>query len=111
MKKISADLKKDFPILSRSMNGKPLIYLDNAATTQKPLQVIDAISKFYKESNANIHRGVYTLAEEATQEYENTRIKVARFINSSTHDNIIFTRSKISSIGIFAEIIFNRRPP
>ncbi len=73
-------LRRDFPILSREVHGRKLVYLDSAATTQKPRQVIDAISDFYRTSNANIHRGLHTLAEEATQAYERTRARVARFL-------------------------------
>jgi cysteine desulfurase/selenocysteine lyase len=95
-------IKKDFPIFSRTFNGKPLIYLDSAATTQKPNSVIDAISRFYKESNANIHRGVYPLAQEATDLYEKTRDRVAQFINSPTSHNIIFTRNATESVNLVA---------
>ncbi|OVE78424.1 cysteine desulfurase [bacterium F11] len=103
MKKIDPiKLNRDFPILARSMNGKPLVYLDNAATTQKPTRVIDALSRFYRESNANIHRGVYTLAEEATDLYEKTRTKCADFLGSPSSHNIIFTRSTTESINLVA---------
>ena len=76
-------IKQDFPILKRKLkNEKKLIYLDNAATTQKPKQVIDAICKYYSEYNSNIHRAVYQIAEEATEEYEKTRANIQRFINA-----------------------------
>src|SRR5882672_4521398 len=97
-----AKIKKDFPLLSRSMNGKPLVYLDSAATSQKPNSVIEAIADFYRRHNANIHRGVYSLAEEATALYEETREKVARFINSPTHQTVIFTRNTTESINLVA---------
>src|SRR5262245_1424219 len=73
-------VREDFPILTRQVNGKRLVYLDNAATSQKPNQVIDALSHFYRTSNANIHRGIHTLAQEATRAYEDTRKAVARFL-------------------------------
>ena len=76
------DVRKDFPILNRQVHGRPLVYLDNAATTQKPHQVIDALVDYYENHNANIHRGIHTLAEEATNAYEAVRPKVSRFIHS-----------------------------
>ena len=85
-------LRADFPILSRQVHGKRLVYLDNAATTQKPLSVIEAEARYYKESNANIHRGIHTLSEEATALYEGTRKKVAKFIGASAPESIIFTK-------------------
>ena len=75
-------IRKDFPILDRRVHGKPLVYLDNAATTQKPRQVIDALVHYYEHYNANIHRGLHTLAEEATAAYEESRLKAGRFINA-----------------------------
>lgn len=95
-------LRKDFPIFSRSWNGKPLVYLDSAATTQKPESVINALADFYRHSNANIHRGVYALAEEATALYENARRRIATFINSPTSTNVIFTRNATESINLVA---------
>ena len=83
MKKLNPiDVRKDFPLLARTTRGKPLVYLDSTATTQRPTAVIDALVKFYSESNANIHRGVYALAEEATALYEGARVRVASFINA-----------------------------
>src|SRR5688500_4083919 len=76
-------VRKDFPILSTQSHGRPLVYLDNGATTQKPRQVIDAISRYYESQNANIHRGVYELSQVATREYEEARAKVRRFINAA----------------------------
>jgi cysteine desulfurase/selenocysteine lyase len=78
------DARKNFPILSRLVNGKPLIYFDNAATTQKPKQVIDAIVKYYSEQNANIHRGVHRMSQDATELYENARITVQKHINAKS---------------------------
>ena len=75
-------VRKDFPILKRKVHGKPLVYLDNAATTQKPRQVIEALVDYYENYNANIHRGLHKLAEEATEAYEGSRSKVARFIKA-----------------------------
>ena len=75
-------IRNDFPILSREVNGKPLVYLDNGATTQKPQVVIDAISKYYEFENSNIHRGVHTLSQEATEAYEQARVKVQQFLNA-----------------------------
>ena len=103
MKPFSAEaVRKDFPIFSRPMNGKPLVYLDSAATTQKPARVIEALDRFYRESNANIHRGVYTLAEDATERYETARKRVAKFINAPTEKSVVFTRNTTESINLVA---------
>src|SRR5689334_6151037 len=94
-------IRQDFPILSRKLfDGKNLVYLDNAATTQKPKEVIDSISRYYSEYNANIHRAVYQIAEEATEEYENTREKIRKFINARYPEEIIFTRNTTESINL-----------
>lgn len=95
-------IRKDFPILTRKFNGKPFIYLDNAATTQKPLSVINKISDYYSSYNSNIHRAVYDVAEEATDAYELTREKVCRFINASSTEEIIFTRNATEAINLVA---------
>lgn len=95
-------LKKDFPIFSRKINSKPLVYLDNASTSQKPKPVIDAISNYYKTFNANIHRGIHTMSEEATVAYENTREHIAKFINANISKEIIFTRNTTESINLVA---------
>ncbi|MEO9363325.1 MAG: aminotransferase class V-fold PLP-dependent enzyme, partial [Nitrososphaera sp.] len=96
-------IRKDFPILKRKvMGGKPLVYLDNAATTQKPLAVINAIHDYYMNYNSNIHRAVHQLAEEATKAYEDTRIKIAKFINARSTDEIIFTRNTTEAINLVA---------
>ena len=79
------EIRKDFPILSQKVNGKPLVYLDNGATTQKPLTVINAIADYYKEYNSNIHRGVHALSQFATDKYEESRGKVRAFILSLIH--------------------------
>ncbi len=95
-------IRKDFPILTRKINGKPFIYFDNAATTQKPLSVINKISDYYSSYNSNIHRAVYDIAEEATDAYELTRKKVCKFINASSTDEIIFTRNATEAINLVA---------
>ena len=97
------NIRKDFPILDRTVrDNKTLVYLDNASTTQKPNQVIDAINDYYKNHNANIHRAVYALAEEATELYEQTRDKVANFINVPNRDEIIFVRGTTEAINLVA---------
>jgi len=93
-------IRQDFPILSQKIYGKPLIYLDNAATTQKPLCVIDKISELYKTQNANIHRGVHFLSAKATENHENARQNIAKFINAPSRDEIIFTRGTTESINL-----------
>jgi len=94
-------LRKDFPILGQKINGKPLVYLDNAATTQKPKQVIAAVREYYEKYNANIHRGIHSLSELATEKYEGTRSKVADFINASPKE-IIFTKNTTESLNLIA---------
>lgn len=93
------EIKKDFPIFTREFNGKKLVYLDSAATSQKPKQVIEAIYNYYAKYNANVHRGVYTLAEEATAIYENARKKLAQFINAKPEE-IIFTKNSTESLNL-----------
>src|SRR5579872_4330659 len=92
-------LRADFPILKKQIHAKPLIYLDSAASAQKPQQVLDAMHAFYAEQYANIHRGVYALTEQATEMYEAARANVARFIGAQPHE-IIFTRSTTESINM-----------
>ena len=96
-------VRKDFPILTRLVNGKPLVYFDTAASAQRPNAVIDATSRFYREHNANIHRGVHTLSQEATEDYENARIKVAAFINAPSSSELVFTRGTTESINLVAQ--------
>jgi len=96
-------IRQDFPILQRMVRGKPLIYLDNAATTQKPSSVIERIARYYAEGNANIHRGVYALSEQATEAYEAARTTVQRFLNASARQEIIFTRNSSESINLVAQ--------
>jgi len=93
-------IRADFPILKRLIHGKPLIYLDNAATSQKPQVVIDTLTRYYSEENANIHRGAYSLSEQATQAYEDARLKVRHFINAPSEREIIFTRSVSEAINL-----------
>jgi cysteine desulfurase/selenocysteine lyase len=95
------NIRKDFPIFNRKINGHSLIYLDNAATAQRPQQVLDAINLFYTTYNSNVHRGVYTIAEEATTAYEQVRAKVARFINALPEE-IVFTQGTTASINMVA---------
>ena len=97
------NIRKDFPILKRKVrDNKPLVYLDNASTTQKPKQVIDAITNYYNNYNANIHRSVYSIAEEATEAYEKVRDKVAKFLNISKREEIIFVRGTTEGINLVA---------
>src|SRR5580698_9471181 len=95
-------IRKDFPVLSRQVHGHPLIYLDNAATTQKPASVIETESRYYEQTNANIHRGIHTLSEEATSQYEKAREKVARLIGAAVSESIIFTRNATEAINLVA---------
>ena len=95
-------IRADFPILDSQINGQPLCYLDNAATTQKPAVVIDAMNRYYRADNANVHRAAHTLAERATNAMESARLSVARFINAASSDEIIFTRGTTESINLVA---------
>ncbi len=97
-----AAIRELFPVLSREVKGRPLVYFDNAATSQKPRQVIDALLNYYAGYNANIHRGIHTLAEEATAAFEETRDTVREFIHASAREEIIFTRGTTESINLVA---------
>jgi cysteine desulfurase/selenocysteine lyase len=97
-----AQIRRDFPVLERTVNGRRLVYLDNGATTQKPRQVIEALTRFYSLHNANIHRGIHTLAEEATALYEDVRAKVAAFINAPHASEVVFTRNTTEAINLVA---------
>jgi len=97
-----AHVRADFPLLEREINGKPIAYLDSAATTQKPSYVIDAITDYYQRLNANVHRGAYQLAGEATDAYESARSKVAQFIKAGSANELVFTRGTTSSINTIA---------
>ena len=104
-------IRPDFPILKREINDRPLIYLDNAATTQKPQSVIDALSHYYTTMNANIHRGLHTLAEESTTAYEAVRQQVATFIHASSAREIVFTRNTTESLNLLAYSLGSRVKP
>lgn len=95
-------VRADFPILSRLVKNHPLVYLDNGASSQKPIQVIQAISEYYKHSHANVHRGVHTLSQEATDAYEKARIQCQEFLNASSSEEIIFTKGTTDSINLVA---------
>ena len=107
----TAAIREAFPILSREVHGHPLVYLDNAATTQKPQSVIDALSSYYSTMNANIHRGLHTLAEEATTAYEDVRRQVATFINAGSHREVVFTRNTTESLNLLAYTLGARLNP
>jgi len=96
-------LRRDFPILAQPIRGKPLVYLDNAATSQKPRSVIDAVSRFYSSENANIHRGVHYLSEQATATYDAVRARVASFLNAASTAEIVFTRGTTEGINLVAQ--------
>jgi cysteine desulfurase / selenocysteine lyase len=96
-------IRSDFPVLQQKVHGKPLVYLDNAATTQKPLAVIEALENYYRHDNSNIHRGVHTLSERATQAYEDTRSAVQRFINAAEAREIVFLRGTTEAINLVAQ--------
>ena len=95
-------IREDFPILKRKVHGKPLVYLDNAASSQKPQSVIDTISRLYTEDYANVHRGVHELSQQSTEAYENARIKARRFINAGTEREVIFVRGATEAINLVA---------
>jgi len=97
-----ARIRQDFPILHQEMNGHPLVYLDNAATTQKPRQVIQALVEYYEGYNANVHRGIHTLAERATDAFEGARAKIARFIGSPSPNQVVFTRNGTEGLNMVA---------
>lgn len=99
---MNTDIRSQFPILNQEINGHPLVYLDSAATSQKPVSVIEAIKKYYEWDNANVHRGVHTLGSRATDAYEGAREKVRRFLNARSTEEIIFTRGTTSAINLAA---------
>jgi len=96
-------VRRDFPILAQKIHGKPLVYLDNAATTQKPQQVLDAILRYYSEDNANVHRGVHLLSERATEAYERARTIAQNFLNAARPEEIIFVRGTTEAINLVAQ--------
>ncbi|HHH82158.1 MAG TPA: aminotransferase class V-fold PLP-dependent enzyme, partial [Chloroflexi bacterium] len=96
-------IRADFPILARETRpGVRLVYLDNAATSQKPLPVIEAMDQYYRHENANIHRGIHRLAEEATERYESARRKIARFVGAGSWREVIFTRNTTEALNLLA---------
>ena len=95
-------IRKDFPILNEKVNGKELVYLDNAATSQKPKEVIDSLVSYYEKYNSNVHRGVHTLSIKATDEFEKSRTKIQKFINAKSSNEIIFTRNASESLNLIA---------
>jgi cysteine desulfurase / selenocysteine lyase len=97
-------IRKDFPILKQKVNGKPLVYLDNAATTQKPVQVIDRIKRYYETENSNVHRGVHHLSQIATEKYEQARKYIAEFIHAKSEKEIVFTKGTTDSINFLATV-------
>ncbi len=99
---LADDVRADFPILHQQVNGKPLVYLDNAATSQKPQAVLDAMLHYYQVDNANVHRGVHTLSARATEAYEGARDKIAAFIHAASRDEVIFTRNASEAINLVA---------
>ncbi len=102
---LPTELKSDFPILAANVNGKPLVYLDNAATTQKPKAVLDASRYYYEHQNSNIHRGTHFLAREATQAHEQARITIAKHINAASPDEVIFTSGCTDGINLAANVL------
>src|ERR1017187_8445781 len=95
-------LRKDFPILDQQVHGKPLVYFDNAATSQKPRAVIEALVHYYEHDNANVHRGIHELSQRATDGYEGARARTAKFINARKSCEIIFTRGTTEGINLVA---------
>jgi cysteine desulfurase/selenocysteine lyase len=104
-----ARARADFPILGREVRGKPLVYLDNAATTQKPRAVLDAMTRYYEESNANVHRGVHLLSERATKAFEDARLAVARFVNAPDPREVIFVRGTTEAVNLVAQTFGRQR--
>ncbi|NEQ75884.1 MAG: SufS family cysteine desulfurase [Okeania sp. SIO2C9] len=101
-KTLGEKVREDFPILNQEINGKPLVYLDNAATSQKPLAVINAWQEYYLKYNSNVHRGIHTLSTKATDAYEGTRDKVAAFVNAASRNEIVYTRNASEAINLVA---------
>jgi len=102
-------IRRDFPVLQRTVHGRPLVYFDTAATAQRPLAVIEATNRFYREFNANVHRGVHTLSQEATELYEDARRKLASWINAPSEREVIFTRGTTESINLVANAFLRPR--
>ena len=102
-------IRRDFPILAEHVNGHPLVWLDNAATTQKPQEVIDRLTRFYCHENSNVHRGAHELATRATQVYEDARASVAQFLGAPSPDDIVFVRGATEAINLVARAGAGRR--
>src|SRR6202041_3117687 len=98
-----AKLRADFPILDQQVHGYPLIYFDNAASSQKPRVVIETLERYYERDNANVHRGIHELSNRATAAFEASRLRVAKFINAKTDNEIIFTRGTTEGINLVAQ--------
>ena len=96
-------IREDFPILKQRVHGKPLVYLDNAATTQKPQVVLDTLNRYYATENSNVHRGLHLLSEQATKDFEDARAKVQRFINAAAFKEIVFVRGTTEGINLVAQ--------
>src|SRR5512138_2810306 len=96
-------VRNDFPILDQQVHGRPLLYFDNAATTQKPRAVLDAMRHYYEHDNANVHRGIHELSNRATAAFEGARTRASRFINARSHEEIIFTRGTTEGINLVAQ--------
>ena len=96
------NIKKDFPILEQEINGKKLVYLDSAATTQKPTEVINSLNNYYSNNNSNIHRGVHTLSQRATKDYEQSREIITKFIGATSSKEIVFVRGATEAINLIA---------
>ena len=105
------EVRKDFPILDQEVNGQPLSYLDNAATSQKPRQVINELKRFFEEDNANVHRSVHTLGERSTVLYEGARGKVAEFIGAPSPRGVVFTKSATEGLNLLAYAWARRMAP
>jgi cysteine desulfurase / selenocysteine lyase len=101
-KTLADTVRADFPILHREVHGKPLVYLDNAATSQKPHAVIHTLEHYYSHYNSNVHRGAHTLSGEATDAYEGAREKIARFVNAASPNEIVYTRNATEAINLVA---------
>jgi cysteine desulfurase/selenocysteine lyase len=109
--RLDLETRADFPILERTVNGRPLVYLDSAASSQHPRSVIEAMSRYYERSHANVHRSIHTLGEEATELYELSRDRVQRFVNAAAREEIVFTRNTTDSISLVAEALARRLMP
>src|ERR1041385_329165 len=96
-------VRRDFPILRQTVRGNPLVYLDNAATSQKPRSVIDALVRYYEHDNANVHRAVHALSERATAAYEGARVRIAKYIHAADAHEVIYTRGTTEGINLVAQ--------